>query len=187
MTFLTIVGTVGLVAAVYLDLLKKYQVERFTSFVNQNSNNPAIAALLYEVHNAKSAIGAGGLWGAGIFNGLQTVLGFVPEQRTDFIFTAIGEQLGFVGAASVILLLAFIGWRMWVIGRRAKDTMGRLLCIGIFIFFSFSCFENIGMTMGIMPVTGIPLPLLSYGGSAALVFYTAGGLVLSVSRRLGAN
>jgi rod shape determining protein RodA len=185
MTFLTIVGSAGLVAAVYLGLLHKYQVERFTSFVNQNSNNQAIAALLYEVHNAKSAIGAGGLWGAGIFNGLQTILGFVPEQRTDFIFTAIGEQLGFVGAASVILLLGFIGWRMWVIGRRAKDTMGRLLCIGIFIFFSFSCFENIGMTMGIMPVTGIPLPLLSYGGSAALVFYTAGGLVLSVSRRLG--
>ena len=185
MTFLSIVGTVGLVSAVYLDLLKKYQVERFTSFVNQNSNNPAIAALLYEVHNAKSAIGAGGLWGAGAFNGLQTVLGFVPEQRTDFIFTAIGEQLGFVGAASVIVLLGFIARRMWIIGRRAKDTMGRLLCIGIFIFFSFSCFENIGMTMGIMPVTGIPLPLLSYGGSAALVFFTAGGLVLSVSRRLG--
>ena len=185
MTFLTIMGTVGLISAVYLDLLKKYQVERFTSFVNQNSNNPAISALLYEVHNAKSAIGAGGLWGAGIFQGLQTVLGFVPEQRTDFIFTAIGEQLGFVGAVSVIFLLAFIAWRMWVIGRHAKDTMGRLLCIGIFIFFSFSCFENIGMTMGIMPVTGIPLPLLSYGGSAALVFYSAGGLVLSVSRRLG--
>ncbi len=185
MAFLTIVGSIGLVAAVYLDLLKKYQVERFTSFINQNSNNSAISALLYEVHNAKAAIGAGGLWGAGVFNGLQTVLGFVPEQRTDFIFTAIGEQLGFVGAASVILLLGFIGWRMWVTGRRAKDTMGRLLCIGIFIFFAFSCFENIGMTMGIMPVTGIPLPLLSYGGSAALVFYSAGGVVLSVSRRLG--
>jgi rod shape determining protein RodA len=185
MTFLTIVGSAGLAAAVYLDLLKKYQVDRFLSFFNQNSTNAAIAPLLYEVHNAKSAIGAGGLWGSGLFKGLQTVLGFVPEQRTDFIFTAIGEQLGFIGSASVIALLAFIAWRMWVIGRRAKDMMGRLLCIGVFIFFSFSCFENIGMTMGIMPVTGIPLPLLSYGGSAALVFYSAGGLVLSVSRRLG--
>ncbi len=185
MTFLTIAGSAGLVAAVYFDLLKKYQVDRFLSFFNQNSTNSAIAPLLYEVHNAKSAIGAGGLWGSGLFKGLQTVLGFVPEQRTDFIFTAIGEQLGFIGSASVIILLAFIAWRMWVIGRRAKDVMGRLLCIGVFIFFSFSCFENIGMTMGIMPVTGIPLPLLSYGGSAALVFYSAGGLVLSVSRRLG--
>lgn len=185
MTFLTVVGSAGLVAAVYLGLLQKYQVDRFYSFLNQNSNNKAISALLYEVHNAKSAIGAGGLWGSGIFKGLQTVLGFVPEQRTDFIFTAIGEQLGFIGATSVILLLGFIAWRMWVIGRRAKDLMGRLLCIGIFIFFSFSCFENIGMTMGIMPVTGIPLPLLSYGGSAALVFFAGGGAVLSVSRRTG--
>ena len=185
MTFLSIAGSAGLAAAVYLDLLKKYQVDRFVSFLNQNSTNAAIAPLLYEVHNAKSAIGAGGIWGAGLFKGLQTVLGFVPEQRTDFIFTAIGEQLGFVGSTSVIVLLAFIGWRMWVIGRHSKDMIGRLLCIGIFIFFSFSCFENIGMTMGIMPVTGIPLPLLSYGGSAALVFYIAGGLMLSVSRRQG--
>jgi rod shape determining protein RodA len=185
MTFLTIVGSAGLAVAVYLDLLKKYQVDRFVSFLNQNSTNPAIGPLLYEVHNAKSAIGAGGLWGAGVFNGLQTILGFVPQQHTDFIFTAIGEQLGFVGSSAVIVLLAFIAWRMWVIGRHAKDVMGRLLCIGIFIFFSFSCFENIGMSMGIMPVTGIPLPLLSYGGSAALVFFSAGGLVLSVSRRSG--
>ncbi len=185
MTFLSIAGSAGLAAAVYLDLLKKYQVDRFVSFLNQNSTNAAIAPLLYEVHNAKSAIGAGGIWGAGLFKGLQTVLGFVPEQRTDFIFTAIGEQLGFVGSTSVIALLAFIGWRMWVIGRHSKDMMGRLLCIGIFIFFSFSCFENIGMTMGIMPVTGIPLPLLSYGGSSAVVFYIAGGLMLSVSRRQG--
>ncbi len=185
MTFLSIAGSASLAAAVYLDLLKKYQVDRFVSFLNQSSTNPAIAPLLYEVNNAKSAIGAGGVGGSGLFKGLQTVLGFVPEQRTDFIFTAIGEQLGFIGSTSVILLLAFIAWRMWSVGRHSKDMMGRLLCIGIFIFFSFSCFENIGMTMGIMPVTGIPLPLLSYGGSAALVFYIAGGLVLSVSRRQG--
>ena len=83
------------------------------------------------------------------------------------------------------MLLAFVAWRMWVIGRNAKDPMGRLICIGVFIFFAFSCFENIGMTMGIMPVTGIPLPLISYGGSAAPVFFAAGGAVLSVSRRTG--
>ena len=113
------------------------------------------------------------------------MLGYVPEQHTDFIFTAIGEQLGFIGSTLVILLLAFVGYRMFVIGRNAKDTMGRLICIGVFIFFAFSCFENIGMTMGIMPVTGIPLPLLSYGGSAALGFFAGGGAVLSVSRRTG--
>jgi rod shape determining protein RodA len=185
MTFLAVVGSVGLVTAVYLDLLHKYQLERFTSFFHQSSTNPKLQALIYEVNNAKSAIGAGGLRGSGLFQGMQTVLGYVPEQHTDFIFTAIGEQLGFIGSSLVILLLAFVAWRMWVIGRNAKDPMGRLICIGVFIFFAFSCFENIGMTMGIMPVTGIPLPLISYGGSAALVFFAAGGAVLSVSRRTG--
>ncbi len=185
MTFLAVVGSVGLVAAVYLDLLHKYQLDRFTSFFHQSSTNPKLQPLIYEVNNAKSAIGAGGIHGSGLFQGMQTVLGYVPEQHTDFIFTAIGEQLGFIGSSLVILLLAFVAWRMWVIGRNAKDTMGRLICIGVFIFFAFSCFENIGMTMGIMPVTGIPLPLISYGGSAAMVFFAAGGAVLSVSRRTG--
>lgn len=185
MTMLAIVGSIGIAAAIYLDLLHKYQVDRFVSFLNQNSTNPNLQALIYEVNNAKSAIGAGGLRGAGLFHGLQTVLGYVPEQRTDFIFTAIGEQLGFVGSLFTVLLLGFVGFRMFVIGRRAKDSMGRLICIGVFVFFAFSCFENVGMTMGIMPVTGIPLPLLSYGGSSALVFFIAGGAVLAVSRRTG--
>ena len=184
MTTLAVVGSIAAVAAVYLQVLHRYQVDRFVSFLNQNSSNPALAPLIYEVNNAKSAIGSGGIHGAGFFRGLQTVLGYVPEQRTDFIFTAIGEQLGFVGSMLVIILLGFVGFRMFMIGRNAKDTMGRLLCIGVFIFFAFSCFENIGMTMGIMPVTGIPLPLLSYGGSSALVFFVAGGAVLSVSRRV---
>ncbi|HSN02114.1 MAG TPA: FtsW/RodA/SpoVE family cell cycle protein [Acidimicrobiales bacterium] len=183
MTFLAVVGSVGMAGAVYFQILHRYQVDRFVSFLNQNSTNPALVTLNYEVSNAKSAIGSGGLHGAGLFKGLQTVLGYVPEQRTDFIFTAIGEQLGFIGSVTIILLLAFVAWRMFVIGRNSRDIMGRVLSLGVFIFFAFSCFENIGMTMGIMPVTGIPLPFLSYGGSAALVFYTAGGLVLSVSRR----
>jgi rod shape determining protein RodA len=185
MSLLAIVGSIAVVSAVYLDLLHKYQVDRFVSFINQNSSDPALQALIYEVNNAKSAIGSGGLHGAGFFQGLQTVLGYVPEQRTDFIFTAIGEQLGFIGSVLIVLLLGFVGYRMFTIGKNAKDKMGRVMCIGVFIFFAFSCFENIGMTMGIMPVTGIPLPLLSYGGSAALVFFAAGGAVLSVSRRVG--
>jgi len=182
---LTVLGSLSVVAGIYLNLLHKYQVDRFVSFLNQNSTNPALQSLIYEVNNAKSAIGAGGLHGAGFFGGMQTVLGYVPEQRTDFIFTAIGEQLGFVGSSLIVLLLGFVAWRMFMIGRQSKDAMGRLISIGVFVFFAFSCFENIGMTMGIMPVTGIPLPLLSYGGSAALVFFSAGGVVLSVSRRRG--
>jgi len=184
MTLLAVAGSIGLAAAIYLDLLQKYQIERFTSFLNQGSTSQSLAPFIYEVKNAKSTIGSGGLHGAGFFHGLQTVLGYVPEQRTDFIFTAIGEQLGFIGSVLIIALLAFVAFRMFMIGKNAKDTMGRLICIGVFIFFAFSCFENIGMTMGIMPVTGIPLPLLSYGGSSALVFFVAGGMVLSVSRRV---
>ena len=183
MTFLAVAGSVGAVAAVYFDLLKKYQVDRFVSFLNQNSKNSSIQSLLYEVSNAKSAIGSGGIFGAGPFHGTMTTLGWVPEQRTDFIFTAVGEQFGFVGSLALLTLIAVAAWRMWAIGRRARDIMGRVLCIGVFVFFSFSAFENIGMTMGITPVTGIPLPLVSYGGSAVLVFYLAGGAVLSVSRR----
>ena len=185
MTLLAVGGSLAVVAAIYLDLLKRYQIDRFTAFLNQSSTNSAFTALNYEVSNAKSAIGSGGLHGAGLFKGLQTVLGYVPEQHTDFIFTAIGEQLGFIGTTVILVLLAYIGFRMFRVGQLAKDTMGRLICIGVFVFFAFSCFENIGMTMGIMPITGIPLPLLSYGGSAVLVFFAAGGLVLSVSRRTG--
>jgi rod shape determining protein RodA len=185
MTLLAVVGSFGLAAAVYLDLLEKYQIDRFTAFLNPGSTNPALAGQISEVVNAKSAIGSGGIHGAGIFHGLQTTLGYVPEQQTDFIFTAIGEQFGFIGSALIICLLAFVCYRMFVIGRRAKDPMGQLLCVGIFIFFAFSSFENIGMTMGIMPVTGVPLPLLSYGGSAAIAFLLSGGVVLSVSRRTG--
>lgn len=187
MSAMAVLGTVGLVLAAYFSVLQKYQIERFTSFLNQNSStaNSQLQALIYQVNNAKSAIGSGGLHGSGFFQGLQTVLGYVPEQRTDFIFTAIGEQLGFIGSVLIISLLAFVAYRMFRIGRNSKDIMGRTLVLGIFVFFSFSCFENIGMTMGIMPMTGIPLPLLSYGGSAALVFFAAGGVVLSVSRRSG--
>jgi rod shape determining protein RodA len=180
---LTTLGILGVVGAVYFDVLKKYQIGRFTAFFNQNSTDASLQALIYQVANAKSAIGSGGLRGAGLFHGLQTVLGYVPEQRTDFIFTAIGEQLGFVGSLATVALLSFVAWRMYLAGRRSKDTMGRLIGIGVFIFFAFSCFENIGMTMGIMPMTGIPLPLVSYGGSAVIVFYTAGGILLSISRR----
>ncbi|MGC2486452.1 MAG: FtsW/RodA/SpoVE family cell cycle protein [Acidimicrobiales bacterium] len=183
LTLLAVVGSLGVTAAVFLDLLQKYQIDRIFAFVNQNSTNPQVVQLNYEIQHAKNAIGAGGIHGAGLFHGAFTVLGYVPEQWTDFIFTAIGEQLGFIGSALIIVLLAFISYRMFVIGKNARDTMGRLICIGVFILFAFSTFENIGMCMGIMPITGVPLPLLSYGGSAAVCFYLAGGMVLSVSRR----
>ena len=134
---------------------------------------------------AKIAIGSGGLWGSGIGHGVQTNLGYVPEQQTDFIFTAVGEQLGFLGTTLVLSALGFVGYRILRAAIQAKDILGQLLCAGIFAFYTFSVFQNAGMTMGIMPVTGIPLPFLSYGGSAALVFFIATGIVLSVEARRG--
>ena len=185
MAFLTAVGVLGAISAIWIGVLQKYQLSRLTSFLNQNSSDPALASAIYHVNNAKNAIGAGGIKGMGLFNGLQTTLGYVPEQRTDFIFTAIGEQLGLIGSLFFFTLLATMAYRMFLTAREAKEQFGRLMCVGIFVFFSFSCFQNIGMTMGIMPVTGIPLPLVSYGGTAALVFFSASGIVLSVSRRRG--
>jgi len=110
----------------------------------------------------------------------------VPEQQTDFIFTAVGEQLGFVGATGVLCLLGLVAWRILRCAQLARDSFGRLLCAGFFTFFAFSVFQNAGMTMGIMPITGIPLPFMSYGGSSALCFFMGVGLALSVyARRSG--
>ena len=114
---------------------------------------------------------------------MATNLGYVPEQQTDFIFTAVAEQLGFVGSVGVLVLLGVIAWRVLHAAVVARDTFGRLICTGLFAFISFSVFQNAGMTMGIMPITGIPLPFLSYGGTAVLVFFGAVGLALSVGAR----
>jgi rod shape determining protein RodA len=183
MALLGIGAIVGATASVYFGLLHRYQILRLVSFWNQNSSNTLYAQEIYQTSNTKTSIGAGGLLGVGAFHGHQTVGGFVPAQITDNIFAAVGEQFGLVGTVAIIVLLTFVGLRLYVIARDAKEPMGRLLVVGIFIIFAFSCFENIGMTTGIMPVTGIPLPLISYGGSSVLVFYICAGVALSVSRR----
>jgi rod shape determining protein RodA len=183
--WLLIGGVVLIVVAIEGGALSSYQIHRFTSFLNQNSNNPAIQQYVYNVKQAKTAIGSGGLLGTGLGHGALTNLGYVPEQQTDFIFTAVGEQTGFIGSTLVLALLGFISYRVLRAAMLAKDTLGRVVCAGVFAFFTFSVFQNAGMTMGIMPVTGIPLPFLSYGGSAALVFFTGIGLVLSVQARRG--
>ncbi len=185
MVLLVIVGAIAVTAAAYVGVFHAYQLERLVSFFNQNQTTSQCATQNCTLLNAKAAIGAGGITGAGPFNGLQTNGGFVPENRTDFIFTAIGEQFGLIGTVALVLLLAFVSYRVFRIARDAREPLARLLAVGIFVFFAFSCFQNIGMTIGIMPVTGIPLPLVSLGGSAAFVFYLCGGMVLSVSRRRG--
>jgi rod shape determining protein RodA len=175
------------VVALEAGLLHRYQIARLTTFIHQDSSHLSLSQrqAVYNLNQAKNAIGSGGLFGTGLLHGSQTNLGYVPEQQTDFIFTAVGEQLGFVGATAVLALFGLIGWRILHAAKVARDPLGRLLCAGIFTFFTFSVFQNAGMTMGIMPITGIPLPFLSYGGTAVLCFFIAVGGALSVYARRG--
>lgn len=176
-----IVGA-GLVVVLALQagLLQHYQIARLTSFINPNG---ASQAATYNVTQAKDAIGAGGLFGKGLFRGAQTNLSYVPFQQTDFIFSAVGEQVGFVGSSLLLFLYGVVAWRILRTAQLARDEFGRLLCAGVFALLVFSVFENVGMNMGIMPVAGIPLPFLSYGGSASVVFFAAVGITASVHAR----
>ncbi len=173
------------VVATKAGLLHSYQIARLTTFLNPNSTskNPFVQNAIYNLTEAKTAIGSGGLLGSGLLHGAQTNLGYVPEQQTDFIFTAVGEQLGFVGAAGLLAVLGVIAWRLLHAAGQSRDVFGRLICTGLFSYVAFSVFQNAGMTMGIMPITGIPLPFVSYGGTAVLCFFVAIGLALSVGAR----
>jgi rod shape determining protein RodA len=167
----------GVVAIVHLGLLQPYQVARITSFLHPSAGQRTTT---YNLHQSVAAIGSGGFWGTGLFHGPQTNLAYVPEQQTDFIFSAVGEQLGFVGAATVLVLLGLMAWRILRVAQTTRDPFGRLIATGCFTLIAFSTFENAGMAMGIMPIAGIPLPFLSYGGSATVSFFAAVGMVLSV-------
>ena len=178
---LLIVGAVLLViVAINVGLVKHYQIDRLTSFISPNG---ASQNAIYNVTQAKEAIAVGGVFGQGLFHGALTNLAYVPEQKTDFIFSAVGEQLGFVGAGVLLMVYGVVAWRVLRTAQLARDNFGRLLCSGVFALLVFSIFENVGMNMGIMPVAGIPLPFLSYGGSSVVVFFAAIGLTLSVNAR----
>jgi rod shape determining protein RodA len=189
---LLVLGLIGLVAAggvVHFGILKDYQQQRLTSFVN--SPDQPDAALLrspqganeYNLAESKTAIGDGGLTGKGLGKGTQTNLSYVPEQRTDFIFSAVGEQLGLAGSGLLLALFALVIWRTWQAATLSRDSVGTLICVGVLAMIAFQVFENVGMTMGIMPVAGIPLPLMSYGGSAVIATFAGIGLVLNVRMR----
>lgn len=178
---LVAVAMVGIVAMFHFDWVDEYQRERLTNFAR--SGEAAAAGSGFQSDQAETAIGAGGLFGTGLYEGTQTKLGFVPEQQTDFIFTVVGEELGFVGSATLLLLYGVILWRVWRTAQLAKDLFGTLVCAGVFVMLLFQIFENMGMSMGIMPITGLPLPLLSYGGSSMLTTCVALGLVLNIHMR----
>lgn len=157
-----------------------YQIKRLLVLVNPELE-PAGAG--YQVLQSKISIGSGGLLGKGIYQGTQSQLGFLPEQHTDFIFAVIGEELGFIGGGLMLLLFLFLLIRIMVVASKSKDRYGMLLCTGVAAMFGFHVLENIGMTMGVMPVTGIPLPFVSYGGSSMLANIMAIALVQNVYMR----
>lgn len=164
-------------SAVQFGVLKQHQVNRLVAFVNPNADPNGYG---YNTQQARIAIGSGGMWGTGLFKGPQTNGRFVPEQQSDFIYSVAGEELGFVGSSVIILLLGVILWRGMRIAMRAKDLFGRLVAAGIVAWFAFQAFENIGMNLGIMPVTGVPLLFVSYGGTSMFAGWLAIGLLQNV-------
>jgi len=161
-------------------VLHDYQRQRLLVFLDPGVD-PLGAG--YALAQAKIAVGSGQLWGKGLFAGTQNLLRFIPEQHTDFIFTVIGEELGFIGASAVLVLFLIWIWRALRISAAASDRLGRLIAGGIAAMVVFHVFVNVGMTVGLMPITGIPLPFLSYGGSSLLAMSLATGLLLNVGMR----
>jgi len=177
---LLLCGAILVAGAVHAGALSKYQVDRITAFTHPNQDTHATG---WNTQQARIAIGSGGLLGKGLFHGPQTNGSFVPEQQTDFVYTVAGEEFGLVGAGGVILLFGIVLWRGLRIASRSTDAFGRLVAVGVVAWFTFQGFENMGMTLGIMPVTGLPLPFVSYGGSSMFVNMMAIGLLENVHLR----
>jgi len=178
---LLLTGVVAVATVLQLGLLQDYQIERITAFLDKN---PDVQSEAFQLTQSKIAIGSGGLEGKGFqTDRTQTALDFIPEQHTDFIFTAVGEQLGFLGSATLLALFGFLIWRALRIAAISRDLLGTLVAGGIAAMWAFQLFVNVGMTMGIMPLTGITLPFISYGGSSLLINFIAAGLLLNVHMR----
>jgi rod shape determining protein RodA len=177
---LALVATATIFGAFQLHIIKQYQLDRLSSFLDTSHSS---ATATYNLNQSLIAIGAGGITGTGYLKGTQTNLDFVPEQHTDFIFTVVGEELGFVGGLLLLVLFAVLLWRAYRIATQATDPFGTFLATGIAAMFAMQMFVNIGMTMGIMPITGIPLPFVSYGGSALIADFIAVGLLLNIRVR----
>jgi rod shape determining protein RodA len=177
---LLVVGISGAYISVASGEVSDYQLNRLRSFIDPYADPQASG---YQLRQARITIGSGGFLGKGLFDGPQTNGRFVPEQQTDFIFTVSGEELGFLGSSFILLLYVTILMRGFAIAKRTNDLFGRLVTMGVVAWFSFQIFQNIGMTMGLMPMTGVPLPFLSYGGSSMFANMIAIGLLQNVYQR----
>lgn len=177
LTTLTVTGALATIFMFQTDRIADYQLDRIRVLFEPSIDPQGIG---YNLLQSKLAIGSGQLFGRGLFQGTQTNFQYVPEQETDFIFTAVAEQLGFVGGLLVLAAFLILIWRLLVIAANARDKFGALITIGIAATFMFHVFINVGMTMGITPVTGLPLPFLSLGGSSFLSMTFALGVANSV-------
>jgi len=180
-TGLLLIAVLGGFVAVKAGVISEYQVNRLQTFVDPTADTQGAG---YQLRQARITVGSGGLIGTGLFNGPQTNGRFVPEQQTDFIFTVAGEELGFIGSGAILILYLILLMRGFSIARRTNDPFGRLVCTGVVAWFAFQIFENIGMTLGLMPMTGVPLPFLSYGGSSMFATLIGIGLLQNVHARL---
>ncbi len=178
---LLLLAVLGGFIAVKAGVISEYQVNRLQTFVDPNADTQGAG---YQLRQARITVGSGGLIGTGLFNGPQTNGRFVPEQQTDFIFTVAGEELGFLGSGAILILYLILLMRGFSIARRTNDPFGRLVCTGVIAWFAFQLFENIGMTLGLMPMTGVPLPFISYGGSSMFATLIGVGLLQNVHARL---
>jgi rod shape determining protein RodA len=178
-----VVALLGVVFIAHAHLLKQYQLDRFTSFTHADSSSSA-TSVGYNQHEGLVAIGHGGVFGQGLGHGTQTNGQFVPEQQTDFVFSVAGEELGMVGAGLIVILSGLVLWRALRIARLAEDRFGMLVAVGIVCWFGFQVFENVGMNLGIMPITGLPLPFVSYGGTSMFASMIAIGLLQNVHIRM---
>lgn len=177
---LLLIGILTGVVAVKAGVIHQYQVKRLQAFVNPAADPQQSG---YQLRQSRITIGSGGIVGRGLFSGPQTNGRFVPEQQTDFIFTVAGEELGFLGSGLILSLFGLFFIRAFAIAARTNDIFGRLVCIGVIAWFAFQAFENIGMTMGLMPMTGVPLPFMSYGGSSMFANLVGLGLLQNVHLR----
>jgi rod shape determining protein RodA len=180
---ITGLGLVSAAAAVFSGVVEERQIERIEAFVRQNSEDPRFKDIVDQLKYAKRAIATGGVWGKGWLEGPLTNGRYVPVQQSDFIYSGIAEQFGLLGGGVLIGLYGLLLLRIWRIAHLSKDMLGTYICAGVFAMLAWHIFENIGMNLGIMPITGVPLPFISYGGSSVLSFAAMIGLVQSVHMR----